>query len=90
MTLNANYKARGRRPTERHQIFGEYKKRKRRSAGVDCDDFRRQDSTMALPRNTGAASITTNKIVSAAKVEDNVSFNYDSNYQGFAAVKLNY
>ena len=94
-TLNANYKARNGYAGQLSGIrfFGEYKIAKAAlMAGVDYDDFRRQDSRSGVAKKYwGGVNYTFNKAVSAVlRVEDNVNFNYDSNYQGYGAVQLNY
>jgi hypothetical protein len=87
LTLNASYEKRNGYAGQLSgfRLYGEYKIAKAAIlAGIDYDDFRRE-----LSRE--GTNYEFSKIVSAVvRVEDNVNFNFDSSYQGFAAIQLNY
>ena len=61
-------------------------------AGIDYDDFRREASREGTAKKYwGGIDYEFNKIFSAVvRVEDNVNFNYDSSFQGLAAIQINY
>ena len=66
-------------------------------AGIDYDDFRREaypgeDNRKGTAKKYWAGvNYEFTKIISAVvRVENNVNFNYDSNYQGFVAININY
>ena len=62
------------------------------SAGIDYDDFRREFSREGNARKYWAGVMyELNKMFSAlARVEDNINFNFDNSWQGFAALNINY
>jgi hypothetical protein len=61
-------------------------------AGIDYDDFRREASREGSAKKYWAGvNYEFSKIITAVvRVENNVNFNYDSNYQGYAAININY
>jgi hypothetical protein len=75
------------------RFYGEYKiARASVLAGIDYDDFRRQLSREGSAKKYWAGvNYTINKSLNAiVRVEDNVNFNYDNSYQGYAAIQFNY
>jgi hypothetical protein len=75
------------------RFFGEYRISKAAiSAGIDYDDFRREFSREGNARKYWAGVMyELNKMYSAlARIEDNINFNFDHSYQGFAALNINY
>jgi hypothetical protein len=75
------------------RLYGEYKIAKESvMAGIDYDDFRRQLSREGSAKKYWAGvNYTINKSLRAVfKIEDNVNFNYDNSYQGYAALQFNY
>jgi hypothetical protein len=95
LTLNAIYEKRNGYAGELSglRLYGEYKIFKAAvMAGIDYDDFRREVSREGNAKKYWAGvNYEFNKVISAVlKVEDNVNFNYDNSYQGYAAVQINY
>lgn len=95
LTVNASYEKRNGYAGQLSgfRIYGEYKINKAAiMAGIDYDDFRRELSREGTAKKYWAGvNYEFNKIISAVvRVEDNVNFNYDSNYQGYAAIQINY
>jgi len=75
------------------RFYGEYKIAKASVlAGIDYDDFRRQLSREgSAKRYWAGVNYEINKSLNAIlRVEDNVNFNYDNSYQGYAAIQFNY
>jgi hypothetical protein len=75
------------------RFYGEYKIAKASVlAGIDYDDFRRQLSREGSAKKYWAGvNYTISKSINAVvRVEDNVNFNYDNSYQGYAAIQFNY
>lgn len=62
------------------------------SAGIDYDDFRRESSREGNARKYWAGvNYELGKMFSAlVRVEDNINFNSDNSWQGFAALNINY
>ena len=62
------------------------------SAGIDYDDFRREFSRNGTAKKYWAGIMyEQSKMFSAsARIEDNVNYNFDNSYQGFAAINVNY
>ncbi|MEK6535259.1 MAG: hypothetical protein AABZ40_06330 [Thermodesulfobacteriota bacterium] len=95
LTINATYEKRNGYAGELSgiRLYGEYKISKAALlAGIDYDDFRREASREGSAKKYwGGVNYEFSKIVSAlVRVENNVNFNYDSNYQGYAAIQINY
>lgn len=95
LTINATYEARNGYAGQLSgiRLYGEYKISKAAIlAGIDYDDFKRELSLEGTAKKYWAGvNYEINKIVSAlVRVENNVNFNYDSNYQGYAAIQINY
>jgi hypothetical protein len=95
LTINATYENRNGYAANLSgiRIFGEYKISKASfMAGIDYDDFRRDDSRQGYAKKYWAGcDYEFSKNVSAVvRVENNVNFNYDNSYQGFAAVNIRY
>ncbi len=95
LTLNASYEYRNGYAGDISgiRLYGEYKISKVAIfAGIDYDDFRREVSREGNAKKYWAGlNYEFNKIFSAVvRVEDNVNFNYDNNYQGYAALQINY
>ena len=95
LTINATYEKRNGYAGQLSgiRLYGEYKISKAALlAGIDYDDFRREASREGSAKKYWAGvNYEFSKIISAiVRVEDNVNFNYDSNYQGYAAIQLNY
>ena len=95
LTLNAFYEKRNGFAGELSGIRfnGEYRISKAAiSAGIDYDDFRREFSREGNARKYWAGVMyELNKMFSAlARVEDNINFNFDNSWQGFAALNINY
>ncbi|MHB8908086.1 MAG: hypothetical protein ACYDAA_04320 [Syntrophales bacterium] len=95
LTINASYERRlgfaGQ--LSGFRLSGEYRINKASLlAGIDYDDFRRELSREGIAKKYWAGvNYEFSKMISAiVRVEDNVNFNYDSNYQGYAAVNINY
>jgi hypothetical protein len=61
-------------------------------AGIDFDDFTRQDSRDGNSKKYWAGlNLAVNKMLSASvRIEDNDNFNYSHNYQGFTTLNLNF
>lgn len=75
------------------RLYGEYKIAKASIlAGIDYDDFRRQLSREGSAKKywAGVNYEFTKSISAVVRVEDNINFNYDNSYQGYAAIQLNY
>lgn len=75
------------------RLSGEYRISKASiMAGIDYDDFRRELSREGSAKKYWAGvNYEVNKIFSALiRVENNVNFNYDRSYQGYAAIQINY
>ena len=92
LTINASYEKRNgfAGQLSGFRLSGEYKIDKAALlAGIDYDDFRRDLSREGIAKKYWAGvNYEFTKMISAiVRVEDNVNFNYDSNYQGYAAVK---
>jgi len=95
LTLNAFYEKRNGFAGELSGVRfnGEYRISKAAiSAGIDYDDFRREFSREGNARKYWAGVMyELNKMFSAlARVEDNINFNFDNSWQGFAALNINY
>lgn len=95
LTINASYENRVgyAASISGFRIFGEYKiARVSILAGVDYDDFRRDDSRNGYAKKYWAgADYEFNKYISAVvRLENNVNFSYENSYQGFAAINLKY
>jgi hypothetical protein len=95
LTINATYEKRNGYAGELSgiRVYGEYKINKAAlMAGIDYDDFRRELSSEGTAKKYWAGvNYEFNKIISAVvRVEDNINFNYDSSYQGYAAININY
>ncbi len=62
------------------------------SAGIDYDDFRRESSRDGTAKKYWAGIMyEQSKMFSAsARFEDNVNYNFDNSYQGFAAINVKY
>jgi hypothetical protein len=96
LTLNATYEKRNGYAGQLSgfRLRGEYKIRKTIiiSAGMDYDDFSRESSREGIAKKYwGGVNYEFNRIISAVvRVEDNVNFNYDDNYQGLVAVNVNF
>lgn len=95
LTINASYEKRNgfAGQLSGFRLSGEYKINKTALlAGIDYDDFRRELSREGTAKKYWAGvNYEFSKMISAiVRVEDNVNFNYDSNYQGYAAVNINY
>jgi hypothetical protein len=75
------------------RLYGEYKIAKASVlAGIDYDDFRRQLSREGSAKRywAGVNYEISRSINAVLRVEDNVNFNYDNSYQGYAAIQFNY
>ncbi len=75
------------------RLYGEYKISKAAvMAGIDYDDFRREASGEGNAKKYWAGvNYEFSKIISAiVRVENNVNFNYNNNYQGYTAININY
>ncbi|MHB9096886.1 MAG: hypothetical protein ACYC5X_03590, partial [Syntrophales bacterium] len=95
LTINASYEKRNGYAGQLSgiRLSGEYKINKAAIlAGIDYDDFRRELSREGTAKKYWAGvNYEFSKMISAiVRVEDNVNFSYDSNYQGYAAVNINY
>lgn len=95
LTLNAIYEKRNGYAGQLSGIrfYGEYKIRSAAIlAGIDYDDFRREISREGTAKKYWAGlNYEFTKIISAVvRVEDNVNFSYDNNYQGYVAIQINY
>jgi hypothetical protein len=95
LTLNVSYEKRNGYAGELNgvRLSGEYKINKASLlAGMDYDDFRREASRKDQAKKYWAGvDYAFNKIVSAlVRVEDNINFNYENSYQGYAAVQITY
>ena len=95
LTLNAFYEKRNGYAGQLSgiRLYGEYKICKAALlAGIDYDDFRREASREGTAKKYWAGvNYEFNKIISAlVRVEDNINFNYDNSYQGYAAIQINY
>jgi hypothetical protein len=95
LTLNAFYEKRngyaGR--LSGFRFNGEYRiSRAAISAGIDYDDFRREASREGTAKKYWAGILyELNKMFSAvARVEENINFNFNHSYQGFAALNITY
>ncbi len=62
------------------------------SAGIDYDDFRRESSRDGTAKKYWAGIMyEQSKMFSAsARFEDNVNYNFDNSYQGFASINVKY
>jgi hypothetical protein len=94
LTLNASYEKRNGFAGQLSGIrfHGAYKiYRAAILAGIDYDDFRREDSREGTAKKYWAGlNYEFNKMFSAVvRVEDNVNFLYDDSYQGFVALNIN-
>lgn len=75
------------------RLYGEYKIFKAAlAAGIDYDDFGRDDSRKGIAKKywTGVNYEFSKTINAIVRVENNVNFNYNNSYQGFAAININY
>ncbi|GAB4440189.1 MAG: hypothetical protein OHK0040_11670 [bacterium] len=95
LTLNINYEKRNGYAGEISgiRLNGEYKIAKAAiSAGVDYDDFRRQDSRESTAKKYWAGvQYDVNKNISAvARLENNENYNYSHSYQGLVALNVNF
>jgi hypothetical protein len=95
LTINATYEKRNGYAGELSgiRVYGEYKIDKAAlMAGVDYDDFRRELSSEGTAKKYWAGvNYEFSKIISAVvRVEDNINFNYNNSYQGYAAININY
>lgn len=95
LTLNATYEKRNGYAGQLSgfSLYGEYKISKASIlAGIDYDDFRRESSREGTAKKYWAGlNYELNKMISAVvHVEDNINFNYDNSYQGYAAININY
>ena len=95
LTVNATYEARNGYAGQLSgiRLYGEYKISKASIlAGIDYDDFRREASREGIAKKYWAGvNYKFSKIITAVvRVESNVNFSYDSSYQGFAAININY
>jgi len=95
LTINATYEKRNGYAGQLSgiRLYGEYKIAKAAiMAGIDYDDFRREASREGSAKKYWAGvNYEFSKIITAVvRVENNVNFNYDSNYQGYAAININY
>jgi hypothetical protein len=95
LTINASYEKRNGYAGQLSgfRIYGEYKIAKAAIlAGIDYDDFRRELSREGTAKKYWAGvNYEISKTISAVvRVEDNINFNYNSNYQGYAAIQINY
>jgi hypothetical protein len=96
LTLNVSYENRDGYAGQISGIraSGEYKLFNKAAimAGVDYDDFKRQDSRQGYAKKYwGGFNVDVNKYVSAVvRVEDNLTYNYDNSYQGLVALNLKY
>jgi hypothetical protein len=75
------------------RLYGEYKILKAAlAAGIDYDDFGRDDSRKGTAKKywTGVNYEFSKAINMIVRVENNVNFNYNNSYQGFAAININY
>lgn len=94
LTLNVEYEKRSGFPGQLDGIRfnGEFTiKRAAILAGIDYDDFRREEARQGNAKKYWAAvhySIT-KQVRAIVRVEDNQNFNFDNSYQGFAAVNIN-
>jgi hypothetical protein len=95
LILNASYEKRNGFAGELSgvRLHGEYKIFKAAIlAGIDYDDFKRDAARNGIAKKYWAGlNYGFNKIISAAaRVENNVNFNYDNSYQGRVAINLNF
>ena len=95
LTINATYEKRDGYAGELSgfRIYGEYRiVRTSLMAGIDYDDFRRELSREGTAKKYWAGvNYEFNKVISAVvRIENNQNFNYDSSYQGYAAININY
>jgi hypothetical protein len=75
------------------RLYGEYKIFKAAlAAGIDYDDFGRDDSRKGIAKKYWmGVNYEFSKIITVSvKVEDDINFNYNNSYQGFAAININY
>ena len=95
LTINATYEKRNGYAGQLSgiRLYGEYKISKAAlMAGIDYDDFRREVSREGNAKKYWAGvNYEFSKIITAVvRIEDNVNFNYDNSYQGYAAININY
>ncbi len=95
LTINATYEERSGYTDGLSgiRLYGEYKIPKMvLMAGMDYDDFRRYDSRDGNAEKYWAGvNYEFSKIITASvKVEDDINFNYNNSYKGFAAININY
>lgn len=95
LTLNAIYEARNGYAGQLSgiRLYGEYKIAKAAlMAGIDYDDFRREASREGFAKKYWAGlNYEFSKMVNAyVRVENNINFEYNNSYQGYAAVQINY
>ena len=75
------------------RVHGEYKIMKAAIlAGIDYDDFKKEAARTGIAKKYWAGlNYGLNKTISAAaRVENNVNYNYDNSYQGRVAINLNF
>lgn len=95
LTLNISYEKRNGYAGEISgiRLNGEYKIAKAAiSAGIDYDDFRRQDSRESSAKKYWAGvKYDVNKNINAvARIENNENYNYNHSYQGLVALNVNF
>lgn len=95
LTLNAIYEARNGYAGQLSgiRLYGEYKIAKAAiMAGIDYDDFRREASREGFAKKYWAGlNYAFSKMINAyVRVENNINFEYNNSYQGYAAVQINY
>lgn len=95
LTLNAIYEARNGYAGQLSgiRLYGEYKIAKAAiMAGIDYDDFRREISREGIAKKYWAGlNYEFSKMISAfIRIEDNINFEYNNSYQGYAAIQINY
>jgi hypothetical protein len=95
LTINATYENRNGYAGQLSgiRLYGEYRISKAALlAGIDYDDFRREASREGSAKKYWAGvNYEFSKIITAVvRIEDNINFNYDNSYQGYAAININY
>ncbi len=95
LTLNASFEKRNGYAGQLSgiRLYGEYRIYKASiMAGIDYDDFRREDSREGIAKKYWAGvNYPITKIMSAiVRVEQDYDYNYEHSYQGYAALNINY
>ena len=95
LTLNASFEKRNGYAGQLSgiRLYGEYRIYKASiMAGIDYDDFRREASREGTAKKYWAGiNYQLTKIMNAiVRVEQNYDYNYNSAYQGYAALNINY